>query len=125
MTATESARILVVDDDPLTRLMASEALREGGFVTLEAQDGAQALGMFDAAVPDLVLLEVVMPGRSGVEGSEHDVVGSFPGAAERAELHCEAVRRGGVVRGEHVVAGFPGHERLDREFDSERHDTPP
>jgi CheY-like chemotaxis protein len=29
MTATESARILVVDDDPLTRLMASEALREG------------------------------------------------------------------------------------------------
>ncbi len=70
MTATESARILVVDDDPLTRLMASEALREGGFVTLEAQDGAQALGMFDAAVPDLVLLDVMMPGLSGFEVCE-------------------------------------------------------
>lgn len=70
MTATESARILVVDDDPLTRLMASEALREGGFVTLEAQDGAQALGMFNAAVPDLVLLDVMMPGLSGFEVCE-------------------------------------------------------
>ncbi|MBN8283228.1 EAL domain-containing protein [Zoogloea sp.] len=70
MTATESARILVVDDDPLTRLMASEALREGGFATLEAQDGAQALGMFDAAVPDLVLLDVMMPGLSGFEVCE-------------------------------------------------------
>lgn len=67
MTATESARILVVDDDPLTRLMASEALREGGFSTLEAEDGGKALDLFDAALPDLILLDVMMPGLSGFE----------------------------------------------------------
>jgi CheY-like chemotaxis protein len=39
-------------------------------VTLEAQDGAQALGMFDAALPDLVLLDVMMPGLSGFEVCE-------------------------------------------------------
>lgn len=67
MTASESARVLVVDDDPLTRLMASEALREGGLVTLEAEDGLQALSLFDSALPDLVLLDVMMPGLSGFE----------------------------------------------------------
>jgi two-component system sensor histidine kinase/response regulator len=41
MTASESARVLVVDDDPLTRLMASEALREGGSLTLEAKTGSR------------------------------------------------------------------------------------
>ena len=67
MTASESARVLVVDDDPLTRLMASEALREGGLTTMEAEDGQQALSLFDATLPDLVLLDVMMPGLSGFE----------------------------------------------------------
>jgi diguanylate cyclase (GGDEF)-like protein len=67
MMTSNSARVLVVDDDPLTRLMATEALREGGYAVVEAEDGEQALALFDAAPPDLVLLDVMMPGLSGFE----------------------------------------------------------
>jgi len=67
MTASLDAHILVVDDDPLTRMMAVEALREGGFTTVEAENGAQALAVFDVEHPDLVLLDVMMPGLSGFD----------------------------------------------------------
>ena len=36
MTRTRKMHVLIVDDDPLTRLMASEALREGGYTSVEA-----------------------------------------------------------------------------------------
>ena len=65
MTATPKPHILVVDDDPLTRMMATEALREGGFATAEAEDGVRALAAFEALHPDLVLLNVMMPGLVG------------------------------------------------------------
>ena len=67
MTATPKPHILVVDDDPLTRMMATEALREGGFATSEAEDGVRALAAFEALQPDLVLLDVMMPGLTGFE----------------------------------------------------------
>ncbi len=67
MTASRDPHVLVVDDDPLTRMMAVEALREGGLTTVEAEDGVQALHAFDAEHPDLVLLDVLMPGLSGFE----------------------------------------------------------
>ena len=50
---------------------------------------------------------------------------AFAGAAERTELDGEAVRGGGVDRGEHVRSRRAGHERLDREFDAQAHDTSP
>lgn len=67
MTASVTPHILIVDDDPLTRMMATEALREGGFTTSEAEDGVRALRLFDDVHPDLVLLDVMMPGLSGFE----------------------------------------------------------
>lgn len=67
MRASEKTLVLVVDDDPLTRLMAVEAVREGGFAAIEAEDGEHALASFDSALPDLVLLDVMMPGLSGFE----------------------------------------------------------
>lgn len=48
MTRTRKMHVLIVDDDPLTRLMASEALREGGYTSVEAEDGLRALALFDA-----------------------------------------------------------------------------
>ena len=62
-----NTRVLIVDDDPLTRMMAVEALREGGYCTIEAENGVQALAAFNAEHPDLVLLDVMMPGLSGFE----------------------------------------------------------
>ena len=53
MTGTRKIHVLIVDDDPLTRLMASEALRESGYSSVEAEDGLRALALFDTERPDV------------------------------------------------------------------------
>lgn len=63
----DPTRILIVDDDLATRLLASEALLSDGFATCEAEDGEEALRELDRAAPDAVLLDVNMPGLDGYE----------------------------------------------------------
>ncbi|MCB1823635.1 MAG: EAL domain-containing protein [Candidatus Competibacteraceae bacterium] len=62
---TKRPLILIVDDDEGQRLLAGASLREGGFTILEAGSGEQALEVFRQHQPDLVLLDVVMPGMDG------------------------------------------------------------
>lgn len=57
--------VLVVDDDLTTRQLARVALEEAGFAVEEAADGAAAVDRFAALRPDLLLLDVVMPGLDG------------------------------------------------------------
>ena len=71
MTGTRKIHVLIVDDDPLTRLMASEALRESGYTSVEAEDGLRALALFDSERPDLVLLDVMMPRLGGFDVCQH------------------------------------------------------
>ena len=59
--------ILVVDDEELTLRTIGKALREEGFEVLTATSGEQALEVFAAEKPDLVLLDVVLPGLDGIE----------------------------------------------------------
>ena len=70
MTGTRKIHVLIVDDDPLTRLMASEALRESGYTSVEAEDGLRALALFDSERPDLVLLDVMI-GYIGINLRSH------------------------------------------------------
>lgn len=64
---TKRPRALIVDDDPIARHLASEALFAAGFDAEEAEDGERALLAADASYPDLVLLDVEMPGLNGFE----------------------------------------------------------
>jgi diguanylate cyclase (GGDEF)-like protein len=64
---TKRPRVLIVDDDPVTRHLAGEALFAAGFEAEEAEDGERALLAADASYPDLVLLDVEMPGLNGFE----------------------------------------------------------
>ncbi|TVR64994.1 MAG: EAL domain-containing protein [Candidatus Competibacteraceae bacterium] len=66
----ETASILVVDDDPLIRLLAREILEQDGFVVVEATHGEEALQQFAATGADLVLLDVLMPGLDGFAACE-------------------------------------------------------
>jgi len=59
--------IMVVDDDRTTRLIIGKALRSAGFEILEAENGSEALSLLDDHLPDLVLLDVIMPGMDGYE----------------------------------------------------------
>ena len=72
--------MLIVDDDDAMRFVAMDTLQDAGFNVVEAIDGEDALGKFNRYQPDLVLLDLVMPGIDGYEtcsrirsmqGSEH------------------------------------------------------
>jgi putative two-component system response regulator len=60
-------KVLVVDDDDLNRSVLVRMLQAHGYDTNVAADGETALAAIAAAPPDLVLLDVVLPGISGME----------------------------------------------------------
>ena len=64
---TAQGRVLVVDDNPENRDMLSRRLARRGYTVAVAEDGHQALKMTEAQHFDLVLLDIMMPGISGLE----------------------------------------------------------
>ena len=61
------ACILVVDDDEEIRIFLSTLLADEGAAVLEAADGEQALEIAARARPDLITLDLSMPGKDGIE----------------------------------------------------------
>ena len=59
--------ILVVDDEPNIVLSIEFLLRQAGFDARVARDGDAALKVVDERMPDLILLDVMMPGRNGYD----------------------------------------------------------
>jgi DNA-binding response OmpR family regulator len=59
--------ILVVDDEEAIRLLYQVELREAGYQVRAAADGAEALRMVGEARPDLMTIDLRMPGMDGVE----------------------------------------------------------
>jgi class 3 adenylate cyclase len=64
---TESANVLVVDDDAVNRTLLNHILRQEGHSVLAAGDGPEALEVLGAKPVDLVLLDVRMPGMDGFD----------------------------------------------------------
>jgi CheY-like chemotaxis protein len=62
-----TAQILVVDDDVIVRETITRILEGQGFRVVSADNGNQALGIFRAKRPDLVLTDIIMPDREGIE----------------------------------------------------------
>lgn len=60
-------RVLVVEDEPHTRMRLEEILRTNGFAVYQAEDGARALEMMREADPDLIITDVLMPRMTGSE----------------------------------------------------------
>ncbi|MDI9334720.1 MAG: adenylate/guanylate cyclase domain-containing response regulator [Cytophagales bacterium] len=67
MTKTYPARILVVDDQVMTRTLISNWLTNDGYDVCEAKDGLSALDMLNTQDFDLVVLDIEMPKLSGIE----------------------------------------------------------
>ena len=61
------AVIVIVDDDPTIRLIAAELLRPDNHVVLEAEDGDEALKVVGSMAVDLVVLDMLMPNKDGLE----------------------------------------------------------
>ena len=73
-------RVLVVDDDPDIREMLDLALSAEGYEVMTAADGAAALDAVREATPDLILLDLKMPGMGGEEFAERYRRGPGPRA---------------------------------------------
>jgi two-component system alkaline phosphatase synthesis response regulator PhoP len=60
-------KILLVDDEPDTLLTYSDILASGGYEVTTASSGEEATKMIDGYHPDLILLDVMMPDKNGIE----------------------------------------------------------
>jgi CheY-like chemotaxis protein len=65
--SSNSKTVLVVDDEPVLRTIVREILHEEGYAVIEAADGRVMLEMMAKERPDLVLMDVMMPGIDGRE----------------------------------------------------------
>jgi DNA-binding response OmpR family regulator len=68
--ASRRPRVLIVDDDPLIRNVVRAVLEDGSYDLEEAASGEEALRAASRRPPDVVLLDVMMPGLDGFEVAE-------------------------------------------------------
>jgi DNA-binding response OmpR family regulator len=92
---------LVADDDFIIRLFAREALEQAGWVVEEAPNGQEAWAAFQRRPPDVVLLDVMMPGMDGFST-------------------CAALRR--LPNGEHtpilIMTGLDDFDSITKAYDA-------
>jgi len=91
--------VLVVDDSPDTLGMLTEALDQSGATVLVATGGAEALAIVEKILPDIVLLDAMMPGMDGFETCRRLK------ASGRA-AHVPVVFMTGLTETEHIVQGL-------------------
>jgi CheY-like chemotaxis protein len=63
----EKKRILLVDDEESIQLLYREEFEDEGYIVESAYNGAEALAKFEQNPPDLVVLDINMPGMNGIE----------------------------------------------------------
>ena len=66
-----SQTVLVVDDEPMVREVLAHYLTHDGFTVVEAVDGEEAVAKLDECAPDLVLLDLMLPKKHGLEVLRH------------------------------------------------------
>ena len=64
---TETKRVLVIDDEDSVRAMVEAALSHAGYTVLCAENGAEGLKVLDSQKFDLVITDILMPEKEGVE----------------------------------------------------------
>ena len=67
MTQGSGHRILVVEDDPSTQRALATILRQEGYAVIQARDGSEAIRLWRDTGADLVLMDVVLPDKGGIE----------------------------------------------------------
>ena len=113
------SRILVVDDLPANLDVLCQALEQAGYQVMVATSGQQALGLAGQFVPDLILLDVIMPGLDGFavcrrlkqEESTRAIPVLFLTARDDTADLVEGFRAGGV---DYVIKPFQKEEVLVR-----------
>lgn len=71
MTSNQANKILVVDDDPYILMSLEFLMKKNGFDVLVARNGTEALQIIKGFIPDVVLLDIMMPDVNGYEICEY------------------------------------------------------
>ena len=64
-----SLSVLVVDDDETNRIVLENMLQRDGHMVYSAKDGREAVSLYEAKRPDLILMDVMMPRMDGYEAT--------------------------------------------------------
>jgi len=105
-----ASRILVVDDEKLIRWSVGERLQRDGFEVVSAESGEQALDLIAASVPDLMLLDVRLPGIDGLATLQRalsihpDLAVLMMSAHSTVDIAVEAMKHGAI---DFLVKPFP------------------
>jgi DNA-binding response OmpR family regulator len=115
---TSGASVLVVDDEPTIGEVLARYLERAGFDTRTAHDGAQALAMSAERAPDLVILDIMLPGIDGLEVMRrlHEQPSQRPAVILLTAKGEESDRIVGLRRGadDYVVKPFSPNEMVAR-----------
>ena len=106
----EAPRILVVDDDPDIRILLTTALADEGYRVEEARNGEAALSLARSWAPELILMDLMLPVRDGVEATR--LLKADP---MTREIRVIAMSAGGTLRG--AVEHLESDALLAKPFD--------
>ena len=107
------ARLLVVDDDQVLRAALRIVLEGAGYDVLEAADGDAGLRLYREQGADLVLVDIFMPGRDGLE-----VIRALRGAIPRPKMIAmSGAERTGVLDLLEAAAAFGAARTLRKPFE--------
>jgi DNA-binding response OmpR family regulator len=83
-------KVLVVEDDPAIARVLSLLLDRGGRVVVRAEDGSAGVALFDVEAPDLVVLDLALPGLDGWAVLRHiRAAGSVPVVIVTSDVHSQ------------------------------------
>src|SRR5271163_585737 len=91
--------VLVVDDSPETLRLLTDALEEAGMTVLVAREGEHALSIVEKVVPDVVLMDALMPGADGFATCRKL-------KQNRALAHVPIIFMTGLTDTEHIIKGL-------------------
>jgi two-component system cell cycle response regulator DivK len=98
-------RILVVEDHPLNRKLVRDVLQAAGYEVVEATTGEEGLTLAETTSPDLVLMDLQLPGMDGSETLRRMRAGPLPRSVPVVAVTAFAMPRD---RAGAVEAGFDG-----------------
>jgi DNA-binding response OmpR family regulator len=110
--APKKATILIADDDPEILTMLSIRLQKRGYQVIEASDGLQTLQLARSQQPDLVLLDVMMPGKNGWE-----VARDLRGSADLSDVGIVMLTAIGEKVNEMTSPLYGADDFVDKPFD--------